>query len=174
MESTLNHNWEIKQGFDTEIAFHCCLQSSSVERFHLSLNLKRITCLSKRMSSSPSSPPTTTTFYGDEIKAGAWVIAASCSWINFCLFTVFRSAGVLYLALVSSLGCSYEEASWPITLASGVACLACLPAGFLSHYLPLKSIVMMGICITSFSISICYFASSVSFIILFLGIIQGN
>jgi hypothetical protein len=112
----------------------------------------------------------------DDMKSSGWVIAASCSWINFFLFSIFRSAGVLYLALITTedLKCSYEEASWPITLASGVGAISCLPAGFLNHYLPVKPIVMTGICITSFSISICYFATSLSFITFFLGTIQGN
>jgi len=109
-----------------------------------------------------------------EVKPGAWVIASSCFWINLFLFSVFRSSGVLYLALISTIGCSYEEASWPITVSSGVAAIACLPAGFLNHYIPLRFIVMIGICITSLSILTCFFVSSLPYIILLLGVLQGK
>lgn len=109
----------------------------------------------------------------DGIKSRSWIIAWSCCWINLFIFAVFRSAGVLYMALIQSLGCSYSDASWPISLAGGIASITCLPAGFMSHYFTVRSIVSIGIVVTSFGISICYFVSNIKLIIIFLGVIQG-
>ncbi|RWS25666.1 monocarboxylate transporter 12-like protein [Leptotrombidium deliense] len=103
----------------------------------------------------------------------SWVIAFSCCWINIFIFGVFRSFGVLYLAVMSTFRCSQELASWPFTLASGVASLSALPSAFLTHYYSIRSISFFGVFICSFAISICFFASDVYFIIVFLGIIQG-
>ena len=110
----------------------------------------------------------------EEPQPGAWTVALACSWINLFVFAVFRSAGVLYMALVRTFGCSHAEAAWPITLASAVASITCLPAGFLSHYFAVRTIVSCGILITSFSIAICFFTNSITSIILFLGTTQGN
>jgi hypothetical protein len=104
----------------------------------------------------------------------AWIIALSCSWINLFVFGVFRSAGVLFMALVRTFGCTHAEAAWPITLASGVASMTCLPAGFLSHYFAIRTIVCCGILVTSFSIAICFFSESLAFTIIFLGLGQGE
>lgn len=109
-----------------------------------------------------------------ETIAWRWVIAGSCSLINFFVFSIFRSAGVLYLALITTFNCSREEASWPVTLASGISAIVCLPAGFLSHYFAIRSIVVAGILVSSLGIGVCIFANSIAFIILFLGIVQGN
>ena len=102
------------------------------------------------------------------------VVAVSCFWINLFVFAVFRSAGVLYMALVHSFDCSHAEAAWPVTLASGVASLACLPAGFLSHYLTVRTIVSIGILLTSSSIAVCFCLTSFSSLVLFLGVFQGE
>jgi len=103
-----------------------------------------------------------------------WSVAIACSCINFFIFSVFRSASVIYVALKDELNCSNAEASWPVTLASGVAALSCLGSGFLSHYFEKQRIVFTGIVVTSFAIAICYFANGLAFVIVFLGVVQGN
>lgn len=103
-----------------------------------------------------------------------WLVAIACSVINFFLFAVFRSAGVIYVALKHKLGCSNEEAAWPMTLASGVAAITCLVSGFLAHYLQKHTIVFVGVLVVSFAIAICYFANGIAFVIVFLGVVHGN
>lgn len=104
----------------------------------------------------------------------SWIIAFSCCWINIFLFGVFRSAGVLYRAFVNTYNCTYQEASWPISLAGSVASITGIAAGFLTHYFNIRTLVFFGILITSIAISACYFADTIIFIIVSLGIIQGN
>ena len=107
-------------------------------------------------------------------KPRAWLVALSCCWVNLFVYAVFRSAGVLYMALVRKFGCSPAQAAWPITLASGVASIACLPAGFLSHYFSVRSLVSAGILLTACSISACFFADSLASVVLCLGLAQGE
>lgn len=103
-----------------------------------------------------------------------WLIAFSCFWINLFMFAVFRSGGVLYLALTRTLNCTHSQASWPITLAGAVASITCLPAGFLSHYFTVRAIVTSGTLIVFLSISSCFFIKSISVMIIVLGVLQGN
>jgi hypothetical protein len=102
-----------------------------------------------------------------------WVIAFSCFWINAFIFGVFRSAGVLYLAFVTTFGCTYQVASWPISLAGSIASITGIAAGFLNHYFYIRTLVFLGVFISSLAISVSYFAKNIIFIIISLGIIQG-
>jgi hypothetical protein len=102
-----------------------------------------------------------------------WIIAFSCCWINAFIFGVFRSAGVLYLAFVTTFDCTYREASWPISLAGSIASITGIAAGFLTHYFYIRTLVFLGVFISSFAISLCYFAKNIIFIIISLGFIQG-
>ena len=103
-----------------------------------------------------------------------WIIAFSCFWINLFMFAVFRSGGVLYLALTRTLNCTHSQASWPITLAGATASITCLPAGFLSHYFTVRTIVTIGTVIVFLSISSCFFITSISVMIIVLGVMQGK
>ena len=132
-------------------------------------------CDSTAMSPNPES--TTVTPIVTKRSSRRWIIAISCCWINFFIFSLFRSAGVLYMALVHSMDVSYADASWPISLAGGIASITCLPAGFMSHYFTIRSIVTVGITVTSFGIAICYMlhaSSGIGLVIFFLGIVQGK
>ena len=103
-----------------------------------------------------------------------WIIAFACFWINLFMFAVFRSGGVLYLALTRTLNCTYSQASWPITLAGAIASITCLPAGFLSHYFTVRTIVTTGTFIVFFSISSCFYVTSIRVMITVLGVFQGK
>ena len=103
-----------------------------------------------------------------------WIIAFACFWINLFMFAVFRSGGVLYLALTRTLNCTYSQASWPITLAGAIASITCLPAGFLSHYFTVRTIVTTGTFIVFISISSCFYVTSISVMITVLGVFQGK
>ena len=117
--------------------------------------------------------PTRSTSNTDN-KPGSWLIALACSWVNLFIFAIFRSNGVLYKALQSQFGASRAQASWPITLASSIAAIFCLPAGFLSHFFTVRAIVSFGIILTSASVAFCYFANSIDLVILSIGVSQGN
>ena len=103
-----------------------------------------------------------------------WAIVLACCWINIAVFAMFKSSGVLYLAILQTFeGSTSAEASWQITLINSVSAMASLPAGFLTHYLEIRSIVSAGVIVTSTAITACYFASSISTLNLLLGFVQG-
>ena len=102
-----------------------------------------------------------------------WVVAFACAWINLFIFAVFRSAGVLYLSIVSTFGCSYQQAAWPVSLAGSVASLIGLAAGLLAHYFPLRLLIIVGVGLCSASLAATYFAASVQTVVLTVGLLQG-
>ncbi|KAK8764629.1 hypothetical protein V5799_032762 [Amblyomma americanum] len=51
------------------------------------------------------------------------VIVAAVFWINMFVLGFFRAGGVLYVALVRTYRCSYEQASWPFSLAGATLCM---------------------------------------------------
>lgn len=102
-----------------------------------------------------------------------WVVAFACAWINLFIFAVFRSAGVLYLSIVSTFGCSYQQAAWPVSLAGSVASLTGLAAGLLAHYFPLRLLIIVGVGLCSASLAATYFAASVQTVVITVGLLQG-
>lgn len=103
-----------------------------------------------------------------------WTIVLACCWINIAVFAMFKSSGVLYLAILETFeGSTSSEASWQITLINSVSAIASLPAGLMTHYLEIRSIVSAGVIVTSTAISASYFASSISTLNLLLGFFQG-
>lgn len=46
----------------------------------------------------------------------SWVIALSCCCINAIIFGIYRSFGVLYVALLQTYNVSRESAAWPFSL----------------------------------------------------------
>ena len=102
-----------------------------------------------------------------------WLVAFACAWINLFIFATFRSGGVLYLGIIDTFNCTYQQSAWPVSMAGSVASLTGLVAGFLSHHLPIRSLVLLGIVISSLSLIVTYFASSIQFVTLTIGLIQG-
>ncbi|CAG2118104.1 unnamed protein product, partial [Medioppia subpectinata] len=101
-----------------------------------------------------------------------WIIAFSCSWINVFTFGIFRSIGLLFGAFVSEYDCTYRQASWPVSLIGSFASITGLLAAFLSHYFQIRTLVFTGVLICSFATSICYLATDIIQITIFLGVIQ--
>lgn len=46
----------------------------------------------------------------------AWVVAIACFTLNGLVFGVYRTYGVLFVALLKTYGVSRESASWPFSL----------------------------------------------------------
>lgn len=102
-----------------------------------------------------------------------WVVAFACAWINLFIFAVFRSAGVLYLSIVETFNCSYQQAAWPVSLAGSVASITGLAAGLLAHYFAMRTLVILGVTICSVSLVATHFADSVHFVVVSVGLVQG-
>lgn len=46
----------------------------------------------------------------------SWVVAAGCCWANFFSYAIFRSAAIVYVAILNSLDTTRAEAAWPLTI----------------------------------------------------------
>src|SRR5690625_463031 len=103
-----------------------------------------------------------------------WLVAFACAWVNLFIFAVFRAAGVVYLALIDRFGCSHQQAAWSVSLAGSVASIAGLPAGFLTHYFSTRVLVIAGVCLCSISVCATSLANSIGFVIVCLGLFQGE
>lgn len=103
-----------------------------------------------------------------------WLVAFACAWINLFIFAVFRSAGVLYLSIIETFQCTYQQSAWPVSMAGSVASLTGLAAGFLSHHFSIRALAILGVFICSISLMVTYFATSIEFVTLTVGLVQGK
>lgn len=103
----------------------------------------------------------------------SWVIAFSCSYIHLALFGIFRSAGVIFVALLDTYETTREEAAWPFSLCSAIFQLTAPIASIASRYFSVRKICLFGSLIATIGIACCYFAETVLWIIIFYGIIHG-
>lgn len=103
----------------------------------------------------------------------SWVIAFSCSFIHLALFGIFRSAGVIFVALLDTYDTTREEAAWPFSLCSAIFQLTAPLASVASRYFSVRKICLFGSLVATIGIACCYFAKNVRWIIIFYGIIHG-
>lgn len=102
-----------------------------------------------------------------------WLIAFACGWINLFIFSVFRSSGLVYVKVLELFDCTYQQAAYSVSLVGSVASTTGIASGFLTHYFTPRSLIVIGILICSSSVSITYLASSIHFVIISVGILQG-
>lgn len=103
----------------------------------------------------------------------AWVVVAACFWINLFSLAMVRSGAIIYVGIAQTFLVSREEASWPLCITT-VFHLAVGPvSGVLARYFEISRLMTAGCLLMSLSVSACYFASSVSFLIVCLGVLHG-
>lgn len=68
---------------------------------------------------------------------------------------------------------SREEASWPLCLTTLFNLAAGPVSGVLAQYFEISSLLTAGCLLMSLSVSACYFASDISFLIICLGVLHG-
>ena len=93
-------------------------------------------------------------------------------YVNFCNFGFMRSGGVLYMAFIRTFDCSYAQASWPTVLIGSFASFTIAVAGFLSHYIEKRTIILTGILLNSLAIGLTAAVHSIGWII-GLSVVQG-
>lgn len=103
----------------------------------------------------------------------AWLVAISNCWINFSIYALYRSYGVLFVAFKENYNVGHQLAAWPFTLFCSVYHLVGPIVGHLSHYYSLRSLQMSGCIIASIGVICCTLVSSFTGIIILLGVVQG-
>ncbi|XP_055937317.1 monocarboxylate transporter 9-like [Argiope bruennichi] len=103
----------------------------------------------------------------------SWVIVLCCAFIHFAMFGLFRSGGVMYVAILQNYDVSREEASWPFALCAAVFQLVGPAVSVITHYISQRKACLLGCAIATVGIAACYFADSVVWIMVFYGVIHG-
>lgn len=103
----------------------------------------------------------------------SWVVAFSCCWINFFSALMYKSSGVVYMGVLQTLDVSREEASWPLTLLAVFIFTTGPVAGVLALYLSIWKISLCGCLLSSLAVCVCFYADSVVYLMVCLGVIQG-
>lgn len=101
------------------------------------------------------------------------MIAFACAWINIFIFSIFRSAGVVYVELTDHYKCTYQQAAWSMSLAGSVASITGIFSGFLTHYFQVRWIILVGGLICSGSVMSTYYATSIEHVTIAIGLGQG-
>lgn len=104
----------------------------------------------------------------------SWAVAAACCWINVFTFALVRSAAVVYVALLGTFPVTREQASWPVNLSVVCYFLTGPFAGVLARYIPIWRLTVVGCLGGSLAVCVCFFAQSMLFLDIFLGIIHGT
>lgn len=103
----------------------------------------------------------------------SWIIVLSCGFIHFALFGIFRSSGVIYVALLEAYDATREEASWPFSLCSAIFQLVGPGSSILLRFMSQRSACLLGSAIATVGVTCCYFADSIAWINIFLGVVHG-
>ncbi|KPM02421.1 monocarboxylate transporter 12-like protein [Sarcoptes scabiei] len=102
-----------------------------------------------------------------------WLVAFCCAWINLFIFAVLRSSGLIYVQLIELFRSTHQQAAYSVSLIGSVASTTGLASAFLSHYFTPQTLIISGIILCSFSVSITAAAKSIYHVIVTLGILQG-
>ncbi|CAN7938395.1 unnamed protein product [Ixodes hexagonus] len=103
----------------------------------------------------------------------SWVVALGCCWTNLFILAIFRSAAIVYVAILNSLDTTRAEAAWPLTV---MAILSCIPGpvvGWLATHVAVWKMTVTACAIGALSISACFFANGIWFLVISLGIVHG-
>lgn len=106
-------------------------------------------------------------------SARSWVVAVSCCWINFFSALMYKSSGVVYVGVLHTLQVTREEASWPLTLLAVFIFTTAPVAGVLALYVDIWKISLCGCLLSSIAVCLCFWANSVIYLTVCLGVVQG-
>ncbi|XP_077532993.1 monocarboxylate transporter 9-like isoform X1 [Haemaphysalis longicornis] len=103
----------------------------------------------------------------------AWLSVSAAAWNLFWLSLLRRSGGVLFVALVTTFQESREATSWVISLNMSLAMLLGPLWGLLTKFLSLRTQTLLGCAIVGASSIVCFFARSLTTVIILQGVCGG-
>lgn len=124
------------------------------------------------MQTSRRTPLKTDSGFGLDSR-NSWITAAFSSAVLFLTLSTIRVSGVIFYGIVETFGVSRQRASWPLTLSNSLVQLAGPVMGFLCRRYSCRKVLLTCSSVTGVSVSLCYFAKSVYFLDIFLGVIHG-
>lgn len=103
----------------------------------------------------------------------SWMIAVACSCMNFFTVVMIRSAGVVYVNIVTYYNVSRQEAAWPISIVPGCANLIGPVVALIVRRFGVRIVAISGTFISSVAIMLCFFAPNILYLSVFLGVFHG-
>ncbi|RWS05418.1 Monocarboxylate transporter 12-like protein [Dinothrombium tinctorium] len=110
---------------------------------------------------------------GEIDSTRAWLVAFGSSWVNFCVFCIWRSYGVFYVAFMENFRVNHQKAAWPFTLCCATYHLIGPIVGFLNHKFSCRTLQVFGCVFASLGVLLNAFVDQFIFVILFIGALQG-
>uniref|UniRef100_A0A224Z486 Monocarboxylate transporter n=1 Tax=Rhipicephalus zambeziensis TaxID=60191 RepID=A0A224Z486_9ACAR len=104
----------------------------------------------------------------------SWITAAFCGALLFLALSTISVSGVFFYGVVETFGVNREQASWPVTLSGSMLPLAGPLTGVLCARFSCRKVLLVCSFFTGIAVSLCYFAESTHFIVVFFGIIHGT
>nr|XP_037286661.1 monocarboxylate transporter 12-like [Rhipicephalus microplus] len=104
----------------------------------------------------------------------SWITATFCGALLFLALSSSRVSGVFFYRIVETFGVNREQASWPVTLSGSMLPLAGPLTGMLCSRFSCRKVLLVCSFFTGIAVSLCYFAESTHFIVVFFGIIHGT
>ncbi|KAL1475168.1 hypothetical protein MTO96_020142 [Rhipicephalus appendiculatus] len=104
----------------------------------------------------------------------SWITAAFCGALLFLALSTISVSGVFFYGVVEAFGVNREQASWPVTLSGSMLPLAGPLTGVLCSRFSCRKVLLVCSFFTGIAVSLCYFAESTHFIVVFFGIIHGT
>ncbi|CAN7939536.1 unnamed protein product, partial [Ixodes hexagonus] len=103
----------------------------------------------------------------------SWIVAAGTCWTYVFSFAIFRSAGIVYVAILNSLDTTRAEAAWPVTVMGILFCFAGPVVGYLATRIAVWKMTVSACVVGALSISACFFANGIWFLVITLGVVHG-
>ncbi|XP_023230869.1 monocarboxylate transporter 9-like [Centruroides sculpturatus] len=105
----------------------------------------------------------------------AWIfLAASFCCSVLVIGMIMGSSGVLFFAITTKFHVPRRQSAWPFTVRKFSSAISALCTGFLSHFIKLKTLVFIGVTISTIGLAGCYFISSILAISILYGALLGK
>ncbi|XP_070389716.1 monocarboxylate transporter 13-like isoform X2 [Dermacentor albipictus] len=102
----------------------------------------------------------------------SWLVAGACAFSSFFAMAGRRSAGFLFVATLETFQVNRTEGSWPIMAMGAVVYLAGFITGPLAHRFNARPVIIAGAVISAAGAILSFFATSIGFMTLTLGVIH--
>ncbi|XP_029851117.2 monocarboxylate transporter 3 [Ixodes scapularis] len=102
-----------------------------------------------------------------------WLVAVACCWMNLFCFAMLRSTAVIYVAVLHTFHVTRGQAAWPLSLTGFFYTFTAPAVGVLARYFSVWKLTLAGSVGGAISVSLCYFADDVPYLIVCYGISQG-
>ncbi|GFT59195.1 adhesion G protein-coupled receptor B2 [Trichonephila clavipes] len=104
----------------------------------------------------------------------AWAVAIACFVILFVVGGLGRLFALVFVELIKTFGVNRKSAALPFSIHLAIKNISGPLVGHLSQNIGLRAIVVLGAFISAFSIGACYFAESITIIVILWGLINDN